>query len=337
MTDKQFIEQFDGSTYLPKGYYPWTDAINPHVEQMGKEMDEWIDTDYTVLPQKVREKYKKMVLHDCMARMTPYLSEDKIRPLNRFMLYLTSFDDQHELCSSAGLEECCKRMMEIMDGDAPGPEERGWYSQLALVRDEMEVIMPGIWMQRFTEELSDFVLYGMGGEVPFKTVKHTPSLANYLAFREYSIGMRPFLIAAEWMLSDALPEVIARHPVLRRLLALAARIVAWQNDIHSLRKEYGKETETLNLVLVLQHEFQLSLEEAVKEAMRIHDADVAEFVSLHTNLPDFGEYNEAVDTYVAGLGIQAQAINSYYLASGTRRYLIRGAGFAWPEQQSRTF
>ncbi len=335
MTANQFIEQFNAADYLPAGHYPWPDTINPHVTQMGKEMEEWIDTDYITWPEKIREKYKKMVLHDALARMLPYLGDYKVRPLNRFMLLLTSFDDQHELLSAAELEKCNKRMMEVLDGVTPLPGEKGWYSQLALVRDECKAFMPAIWMQRFAEELNDFIMYGMAGEAPFKSSKRIPSLAHYMAFREYSIGMRPFLIASEWMPDNILPEKITRHPVLKRLLALAARIVAWQNDIHSLRKEYGKETEVLNIVLVVQHEYQLSLEEAVKESMRIHEADVAEFVSLHKNLPDFGEYNEAVDIYTVGLGIQTQAINSYYVNSGTHRYHIRGTGFAWPEQPTK--
>lgn len=332
MTTEEFIEQFNAADYLPIGYYPWPDTINPHVEQMGKDVDQWIDTDYVSWPEKIKKKYRKMVLHDVSARMLPYVSENKMRPFNRFLFFLTSFDDQHELLSVEELEQCRKRMMEILDGDMPTQEEKGWYSQLALIRDEANEFMPELWMKRFAQELSDFVQYGMGGEVPFKVSRTFPSTAHFMTFREFSIGMRPCLIAAEFMLADVLPDIIANHPVLRRLLALAARIVAWQNDIHSLRKEYGKDTETLNLIFVLQRENNLSLEEAVEECMRIHDEEVEEFISLQTNLPDFGIYNESVATYVLGLGIQIQGVNTYYL-SGTQRYLIRGAGFAWPEKR----
>ena len=105
---------------------------------------------------------------------------------------------------------------------------------------------------------------------------------------------------------------------------------AWQNDFYSLRKELGLDTELMNLILVLKEVNKMSLEEAVNEAKRIHDADVAEFVALHENLPDFGVHQQQVYDYILSLGTILQGLNTHYIQD-TERYLADGVGFAWPE------
>ncbi|MPS65933.1 hypothetical protein [Chryseobacterium sp.] len=55
MTPEQFIPQ----NYFPLGSYPCPNLINPHIDQMKKDMDSWIDHDYAYLPESARKKYKK--------------------------------------------------------------------------------------------------------------------------------------------------------------------------------------------------------------------------------------------------------------------------------------
>lgn len=158
-----------------------------------------------------------------------------------------------------------------------------------------------------------------------------PSLEYFKILREYSVNMYPYLYWADIEIGFVLPEVIDKHPVIQRLRALTSRIEAWQNDFYSLRKELGLDTELLNLILVLKEGNKISLEEAVNEAKRIHDADVAEFVALHENLPDFGVHQQQVYDYVLSLGTILQGLNTHYIQD-TERYLAGGVGFAWPEK-----
>lgn len=54
MTEDQFIPQ----NYLPLDYYPWPNLINPHVGQMKKDMDSWID-DYAIFQKMQGENIKR--------------------------------------------------------------------------------------------------------------------------------------------------------------------------------------------------------------------------------------------------------------------------------------
>jgi hypothetical protein len=323
-------EDFNPQDYLPQGYYPWPDLINSNIGQMEIDMNNWIDQDYAYLPEKARRKYKKMGFHLCTARMVPKASYEQTIPCNRFVLNFVVMDDQMEFATIDEKKRDCDRAIEILQGSAPAPNENGIFQHLALIRDEYKAFMPPEWLERFTENLSRCFKYGVQEETPFKLAKRIPSLEYFMILREYSVNMYPYLYWADIETNFVLPKYIEEHPVIQRLRALTSRIEAWQNDFYSLRKEMGLDTELMNLILVLQKGRKISLEEAVNEAKRIHDEDVAEFVALHENLPDFGNYQQRVYDYITSLGTILQVLNTHYIKD-TERYLAGGEGFAWPE------
>ncbi len=94
----------------------------------------------------------------------------------------------------------------------------------------------------------------------------------------------------------------------------------------------AKGTEVFSLVFVLQQEFNLSLEEACAEALRIHNEELASLNSLYEEYREFGEYQEYVDKFVYYAGVGLQGVNTFYLE--TNRYKHGGVGFAWPEDQA---
>jgi len=67
---------------------------------------------------------------------------------------------------------------------------------------------------------------------------------------------------------------------------------AWHNDLHSLPKELARESEVFNLVFVLQKEYNISLEEAVKRLVKEHDECITEYVELENSPPDFGVHQK---------------------------------------------
>lgn len=323
-------EQFNPQDYLPQGCYPWPDLINPHIAQMGIDMNNWIDNDYAYLSEKARAKYKKMNFHLCTARMVPKTGYEQTIPCNRFVLNFVVMDDQMEFATLEEKKRDCDRAIEILAGAQPAPHENGMFQHLALIRDEYRTFMQPEWLKRFTENLSRCFKYGVQEETPFKQTRRIPPLEYFMILREYSVNMYPYLYWADIESGFVLPKYIEEHPVIQRLRALTSRIEAWQNDFYSLRKELGLDTELMNLILVLQKGHKMTLEEAVTEAKCIHDADVAEFIALHESLPDFGIHQQQVYDYVTSLGTILQGLNTHYIKD-TERYLPGGAGFAWPD------
>lgn len=322
-------EEYSSKDYLPLGYYPWPDLINPHAEQMGKDMDGWIDNEYTFLTEKQRETYKKMRLHMCTARMWPDLTYEQSIPCNRFMLQYVALDDQIEHSSLEEIQQLRVRCVDILKGAQPRPEENALYQQMALIRDEFRALMPELWVDRFIYYFYQSFRYGIELEYPYKIAQRPPSLTLFKTIREYSVLMRPYLIFGEIESGLVLPEHIFEHIVVQKIISYMTRIVAWQNDIHSLPKEMAKGTEVFNLVFVLQQEYNLSLKDACSQASRIHDEELSKVLALHAEYREFGEYQEHIDKFVYYAGVGLQGVNSFYLE--TERYRHGGVGFAWPE------
>ena len=327
-------EEYNSGDYLPLNYYPWPNLVNPHIEQMGKDMDTWIDNDYTFLTEIQKIRYKKMRLHACTACMWPHLTYDQVIPCNRFMLQYVVLDDQIEHSSPQEIEHLRMRCTAILRGEQPTPQENALYQHMALLRDEFKAFMPGIWMERFIDYFYITIRYGIELEHPYKVANRPPSLALFKVLREYNVLMLPYLTFGEIESGLILPEHIIEHPVVKRMITLLVRIIAWQNDIHSLPKELAKGTEIFNLVLVLQQEYQLSLEDASAEALRIHNEDLAELLALHKEYREFGEYQAHVDQFLYYSGIGIQGVNTFYLQE-TERYKHGGTGFAWPDAASK--
>lgn len=326
-------EEFKSSNYLPLNYYPWPNLVNSHIEQMGRDMDSWIDNDYTFLTDEQKVKYKKMRLHACTACMWPDLTYEQAIPCNRFMLQYVVLDDQLEDSSLQEIQQQRIRCTAILKGDEPGPDENALYQHLAILRNEFRAFMPEIWMERFIYYFYQSFRYGIELEYSFKVTNLPPSLSLFQVIREFSVLMRPYLIFGEIESGLVLPNHIIEHPVMLKIISLIVRVVAWQNDIHSLPKEMAKGTEVFNLIFVLQREYHLSLEEACTEALRIHNADLEEVIALHRDYREFGEYQEHVDKFLYYAGVGLQGVNTFYLQE-TERYLHGGVGFAWPEEKS---
>ncbi|PSL21429.1 terpene synthase family protein [Dyadobacter jiangsuensis] len=327
------IQEFNPKDYLPQGYYPWPDLINPHIEKMGIDQIHWIDEDYTYLTEKQQKKYKKMRLHCCIARMLPYASLERITPCHRFILFQSVFDDQLEYKTAEEIDVMRHRLVEVFNGSQPESFENGLLRQAYKIGEEFRAFMPTTWVARFIDAFHRVTRYGVVDEAPYKQNKTAMSLIYYLINREYSILMYPYLYMIDIETHFVFPDLLDKHPVIQRLRTLTSRIIGWQNDIQGLSKELTLETEVTNLIVVLQHEYNLSLKEALTEAMKIHDADLAEFTDLASVLPAFGEYKERVERFILGLGLQIQGVNSFYL-NDTTRYLPDGSGFAWPEERS---
>ncbi|SHM64168.1 terpene synthase family protein [Chryseobacterium polytrichastri] len=316
-TDVEYFEEF----YLLSLNYPWAaDLINPHVKELGPELNEWLDTEYPFLSLEIREKYKQGNYHIATARMVPFTpSYAHISACSRFMIWVSIVDDYVGMCTAEEVEELRKRFIDILEGSNPLPDAADLDHVLAKLRDEYLAVSSPEVLKLFTYFLDRYIEYGLKAEAPFRTSQTFPKLEHYKLIREYCIGMYAYEPWAELSLGYVLPEVIEKHPVILRIRALTARIIGWQNDFYSIKKEIKKKGEVMNLVLILMHEQNIPLEQAIEQARMIHDNDVAEFVALQNNLPDFGEWSERTTKVVEYLSLMISGLNTWYLKD-TLRY-----------------
>lgn len=144
--------------------------------------------------------------------------------------------------------------------------------------------------------------------------------------QQYMI-MRPFFSAAnigtdlnEVAVDVSLPVYVLQNETFVRIVELSRRVVCWANDIFSLAKELSH-GDSHNLVMVLKHNMQLSLDDAIAEAARIHDREMRQIRRLRGSMPDFGpRVNADVQRYIDGLETMVSGF-FYWSLWDTPRYL----------------
>lgn len=302
---------------LPLPVYSFPSLISSWAPAIHADTDAWIEQDFHFLPVKMRHKYKISNFGKISARCLPAMpTYEHLQVAAKFMLWGTIFDDYFEFKSRRELAQLHDGVIGILQGAVPRPGETPFLTILVDIRSELIRLMPDYWLQRFTANVGVWIA-SMREEVPYKGVLQFPAITDFMVLREKTIGVQAYLDLIEMQLDYALPNEVMKSSYMKELYRLTARIFAWCNDFHSVLKDIGQ--EPLNLILVLQHEYQLSLEDANAMAMQIHDEDAQQLCALLANVPDFGIHQQQVQLLAYYLGVSIRGQNEWYLHD-TLRY-----------------
>lgn len=310
---------------VPVLHYPWPYQIGPFAESFYEEQNNWINEDYQFMSEATRTKYKRHGLVQAASYMFPAVTTmEQLRPIARFMVWLTLYDDYYEVCPVKELAGIRDHIRDVMTGAPVKPDDIGLLRQVALSREEFRPYVNDDWLERWAQSFYDYTTYGIMEETPYKLGRQFPTLHNLLLIREYSISMYPYGDPVEPSINFIVPDPLSKHPVVLRLKMLMCRIMAIQNDFASIEKELAVDTEVLNIILVIRHQYKVSLEEASAEAMRIHDSYVEEFVEMQNNLPDFGPHQKDMERFVHYMTLMISGLGAWYHIGRSTRYKVPG-------------
>ncbi|MDQ0782471.1 hypothetical protein [Chryseobacterium sp. W4I1] len=282
--------------------YPFPTLKNPHADQLQEITEnQWIDGEYLWLYQQnpeLRKKYKKTKTAHIAAQWFPTASLERFKPICRLMLWTLYNDDLYEESASGDIKKIHTQSVAVLNGDISAEESTiPLGSMLASLRQELLQFIPQESIIRFTKMISRYFT-GLETELIYKEKKMFPTIEECIALREDSICLYPFLQLTEVETGIILPQEIHEHPVIRRLQTLACHLVTYFNEVQSVVKDEATDSIYYNIVKVIQHERQISLEDACLEDLRLHNEDLKEFVNLQSSLPDFGVWQDAVVNWV---------------------------------------
>ncbi|RWS24354.1 Terpene synthase metal-binding domain protein-like protein [Leptotrombidium deliense] len=152
--------------------------------------------------------------------------------------------------------------------------------------------------------------------------KRVASLIEYIEYRHYSGAMDAVFDLIEFSLNIFLPDRVVGNITLRRLTFTAAAVVCYVNDIHSFEKEklLG---QVNNLVNVMQHEYNISAQEAINKATEFVNKEIEKFFVLEKMLPNFeGDIDDNVKKY--SNACKHWMRSNYDWGFKTRRYTVQG-------------
>lgn len=283
-------------------HYPFPTLKNPFAATLQDITDnQWIDGEYLSLYKDnpdTRHKYKKTKTAHIASQWFPTASAERLRPLCRLMLWTLYNDDLYEESTPEKIGYVHQRSVAILNGEIDAAEAAiPLGDMLASLRLELSQFIPPASINRFTKMISRY-FSGLKVELIYKKNKVFPTIAECIALREDSICLYPFLQLTEVETGIILPPEIHDHPVIQRLQALACHLVTYFNEVQSVTKDEATDSIYYNIVKVIQHEYNISLEEACLEDLRLHNEDLKEFVALQYSLPDFGIWQDAVVNWI---------------------------------------
>ncbi|MGS2764729.1 terpene synthase family protein [Sinomicrobium sp. M5D2P9] len=287
--------------------YPFPYFKNPYADTLQHITEnEWIDGTYLYLYQEneaIRKKYKKTRTAHIASHWFPTASRERLLPVCRLMLWTLYNDDMYEEITPEELPFIRDRSLAVLKGEMTGENSGIPLGPLlgSLRKEFLRYLSPASY-NRFVSMI-DRYFYGLERELIYKASHEYPGIAECLAIREASLCLYPFLQLTEIDTGVTLPDEIHDHPVIRRLQALASRMMLLYNDIQSLQKDRLTGGIYYNMVKVIEHQKGISLEAACAEDVRMHNEDLKEFLILQRKLPDFGEWHSAVVNWVHYMSI----------------------------------
>lgn len=262
---------------------PLPPSLNPHVEHAHAQTLAWAVKFQLVQPQsKQLGRLGAARLAWLAALANPELSRDDLEFVTDWMTWLTCYDD---LCDAAAIGRdpedwgamSSRFIAIIQDQCQPQPAEP-LACALANLCQRLRQRTDAIWIARFACDVKQ--CFQANRWETMIHASHVPAdLATYTKMRPLtsavytcfdlvaiSAGLDP---SASWL----------THAYIEQLENMANNHICWVNDLFGLAKEI-KENNQNNLVLVLQHELQLTLQAAVDRAVAMCNAEMNAFLAL---------------------------------------------------------
>ncbi|NSL85813.1 hypothetical protein ECE50_003155 [Chitinophaga sp. Mgbs1] len=299
------------SNVYPGLKYPFPDTISSHAPWLEEQTRSWLNELYPSLPKDIKEKYRHTATGYLTARFFPFATAERLVPLAQSSLWGLAFDDFYEYSQPDAYTALSQRLTSIIRGDShPLTSENEFFYQMYVMAEDFRKYMPHYWMERFARSMAIY-FEGMSAEAPYKAALQVPTLTQYVNIRWRSVDVLQMIDGLEVATEMPLPDEVRHHPQMEQIAQLTCRIIAWANDYFSIGKEESR--DVMNLILVLQYQYQLSRDEAIAAAVKFHDEDVNTYLDCCKRLPHFGAYHQAVQQFIR--------YNNYMIAGHWRWYL----------------
>jgi len=307
---------------LPVLYCPFPSAINQHYETACQQGREWVCA-FNLLEELVCQNLFAANLEILTARAYPNTSLKGLEILTNFMHWFTILDDESEKAGISKQLEILEikqvRLLDILKGaeltELDTPVALAWRDIVQRLHQFPYVTSE--WMLYFAKHIEDY-FQALRWEALNYFQGIEPDLATYIEMRHVVFGINLFIDLIVIADGIVLPSEVLECSIVKRMSRAASNAMAWANDIFSLKKDI-KEGMVYNLVLILQHEYQIPLEEALKRAVKLHDAQVRNFIELSAHLPSFrAEIDVNLQHYVLALRFWMRANLDWMMES--RRY-----------------
>jgi hypothetical protein len=280
--------------------YPFPSLMNPHAAAMQELTDQaWIDGEWRgFVPPDVAIRFKKVRTAYMTAYFFPAATWERLIPLSRMMLFSLYQDDIYENADPSLVRDLRHRTVAVARGETSAAEAGVMLGQqIETIRTEVLRFVPPETADRWATDLDGY-FDGLESETRYLRSGEYPTVAEYTQIREKALMIHPFLSLKEVETQVLLPADIHENPIVRRLKSLAVRITGWFNEFQSYDKDMRTGTGNMNFINVLANAHGVDTAAARELMFQIHDTELAEFLDLQHDLPDFGKWTDPVANHI---------------------------------------
>jgi hypothetical protein len=306
---------------------PFEARISPFVSEIDRHTASWLQEFNLLQSDEAYDRFRKYKFAWMTARTYPDADLEFLCTANDLNTWLFVLDDllDHVTPETASyreqkyLQQVITDFVNVLRYDKSIDRETN--PVLAALSDfwnKMRQLSTVSWQCQFTLSLKATFEAAVWEAENAKHQKH-PSVFQYMQMRPFFSGANLGTDMLEVAAQTYLPIFVLQNEQFQKLVDLARRAVCWANDLFSLSKELAHGDDH-NLVVVIEHEQQISLEEAIAETAAIHNREIALFNELRTQLPSFGpNIDFAIQRHLDALGTMVRGFMDWSIYD-TARY-----------------
>jgi len=303
---------------LPTLYCPFPPRINSNIDAIDRRMQAWIQQ-YELFSVDVCRHLPAARYAELVARAFPMASQEALELVTDWNVWLFARDDfLVETKIGAVPDQLVSfntQLLEILYGRETLAADLTLGQTLADFCHRLRHMANSACLTRFIQAVENHFQANVWEAVQYD-LGHMPDLSTYCMMRPFTGAMYTELALIEITDQLELSSATYQHPLIQSLNQLTCQVVCFANDLFSLTKE-ANAGETMNLICILQHEYGLTLQEAVDRAVAIHDAEVRAFEIMEAQLPACGLTVDAdVQRYIDGLHAWMRGNLDWSITSG---------------------
>ncbi|MBW8686939.1 terpene synthase family protein [Chitinophaga rhizophila] len=312
---------------VPALHCPFEAKISPFVHEIDRHTASWLQEFNLLQTDEAYDRFRRYKFAWMTARTYPDADLAFLCTANDLNTWLFVLDDllDHVTPDTAGyrekgyLQQVITDFVRVLRYDQS--VDRSVNPVLAALSDfwnNMRPLSSVSWQCQFTLSLKATFEAAVWEAENAKLRRH-PSVFQYMQMRPFFSGANLGTDMLEVAAGTYLPVFVLQNEQFQKLVDLARRAVCWANDLFSLSKELAHGDEH-NLVVVIGHEQQITLEEAIAQTAAIHNQEIAMFNQLRTQLPSFGlPIDSAIQRHVDALGTMVRGFMDWSIYD-TARY-----------------
>ncbi len=289
---------------LPRHPCPCSEKISPFVDQVHQHTIEWVKQFQLGSDTHIFEHLQLSRFGQLAALTYPDATLDRLKIISDWNTWFFVINDQ---CDKSGLGKhpdqlstLHNRCLEILSGYLIKSGDLPLIHALHDLYQRLQQLASPTWMLRFAKNTAEYFEATLW-EAQNRSYNRWPNTDNYMLMCPFSSGLYIVIDLIEIAEDMRIPCIVRLHPNLIKLINLTNNVVCWSNDIIALTRETSH-GDMHNMVIVMQHELNISQQDALNLIMKLIDAQIQQFQALEKKLPKFADYpGQHVQRYVAVL------------------------------------